>query len=104
VKDVRSFLGHAGLYKQFIKDFSKIARPMCKLLVKETPFIFDKECKQAFRALKKIMMSTPVIQPPKWGAPFEIMCDVSDYAVRAILGQRIGKPNSERRVTQLFHH
>jgi hypothetical protein len=90
VKDVCSFLGHAGFYRRFIKDFSKIARPMCKLLVKETPFIFD-ECKQAFGALKKILTSTPIIQPPKWGAPFEIMCDASDFAVGAVLGQRIDK-------------
>ena len=74
-----------------IQDFSKIARPLCKFLVKETPFIFYEECNQAFRALIKIMMSTPVIQPPKWGAPFEIMCDVSDYAIGAVLGQRIDK-------------
>jgi hypothetical protein len=91
VKDVRSFLGHAGFYRRFIKDFSKIAKPMCKLLVKETPFIFYEECKQAFGALKKILTSTPVIQPPKWGTPFEIMCDTSDYAVGAVLGQRIDK-------------
>ena len=59
--------------------------------MKETPFIFYEECNQALRALEKIMTSTPVIQPPKWGAPFEIMCGVSDYAIRAILGQRIDK-------------
>jgi hypothetical protein len=91
VKDVRSFLSHAGFYRRFIQDFSKIARPLCKLLVKETLFIFYEECKQAFWALKKILMSTPVIQPPKWGAPFEIMCDTSDYVVRAVLGHRIDK-------------
>jgi hypothetical protein len=91
VKDVRSFLGRAGFYRRFIQDFSKIARPLCKLLVKETLFIFYEECKQAFGALKKIMMSTPVIQPPRWGAPFEIMYDASDYAVGAVLGQRIDK-------------
>ena len=61
VKEVGSFLGHAGFYRRFIKDFSKIARPLCKLLVKETPFVFDEECKQAFGALKKILTSTPVI-------------------------------------------
>jgi hypothetical protein len=91
VKDVRSFLGHTGFYRRLIQDFSKIARPLCKLLVKETPFIFYEECKQAFGVLKKILTSTPVIQPPKWGAPFEIMCDTSDYAVGAILGQCIDK-------------
>jgi hypothetical protein len=64
VKEVRSFLGHAGFYLRFIQDFSKIARPLCKLLVKEAPFIFDEDCKKAFGALKKILTSTPIIQPP----------------------------------------
>jgi hypothetical protein len=59
--------------------------------VKETPFVFDEECKQAFGALKKILKSTPIIQPPNWGVPFEIMCDASDYAVGAVLGQRVDK-------------
>jgi len=66
VKEVRSFLGHAGFYRQFIQDFSKIARPLCKLLVKEAPFIFDEDCKKAFGALKKILTSTPIIRPPSW--------------------------------------
>jgi hypothetical protein len=91
VKEVRSFLGHAGFYMRFIKDFSKIARPLCKLLVKETLFIFNEDCKKAFGALKKILTSTPIIKPPSWGAPFKIMCDTSDYAVGAVLGQRIDK-------------
>jgi hypothetical protein len=56
------------------------------LLVKEAPFIFDEDCKKAFGALKTILTSTPVIQPPSWGAPFEIPCDTSDYAVGAVLG------------------
>jgi hypothetical protein len=91
VKEIRSFLGHAGFYRQFIKDFSKIARPLCKLLAKETPFEFDEECLKAFGALKEILTSTPVIRPPSWGEPFKIMCDASDYAVGAVLGQRIEK-------------
>jgi len=90
VKEVHSFLGHAGFYRRFIQDFSKIARPLCKLLVKEAPFIFDEHCKKAFGALKKILTSTPIMQPPSWGAPFE-MCDASNYVVGAILGQRIDK-------------
>jgi hypothetical protein len=56
-----------------------------------TPFIFDEECKQAFGALKKILKSTPVIQPPNWGVPFEIMCDASNYAIEAVLGQRVDR-------------
>ena len=91
VKEIRSFLGHAGFYRRFIKDFSKIARPSCKLLAKETLFEFDEECMKAFGALKEILTSTPIIRPPNWGVPFEIMCDASDYAVGAVLGQRIDK-------------
>jgi hypothetical protein len=59
--------------------------------VKETLFIFDKECKQAFKALKKILTSTPTIQPSNRGIPFKIIYDVSDYAVGAVLGQRVDK-------------
>ena len=43
VRAIRSFLGHAGFYRRFIKDFSKISRPLTKLLEKDAPFIFDKE-------------------------------------------------------------
>jgi hypothetical protein len=91
VKEIRPFLGHAGFYRRFIKDFSKITKPLCKLLAKETPFLFDKECVKAFGALKKILTSTPIIQPPNWGVPFEIMCDTSDCAVGAVLGQCVDK-------------
>ena len=44
VKDIRSFLGHAGFYRRFIKDFSKIARPLTTLLSKDVPFVFDDAC------------------------------------------------------------
>jgi hypothetical protein len=91
VKEIRSFLGHTGFYMRFIKDFCKITRPLCTLLAKVTPFEFDEECLKAFGALKEILTSTPVIRPPNWGEPFEIMCDASNYAVGAVLGQRIDK-------------
>lgn len=113
MKEVRSFLGHIGFYRRFIQDFSKIARPLCKLLAKETPFVFDEDCQKAFGALKKILTSITIIQPPNWGIPFEIMCDVSDYAVGAVLGQRIDRLSHviyyasrtlERYTTQLFCH
>jgi hypothetical protein len=64
---------------------------LCKLLVKEAPFICYEDCKKAFGALKEILTSTPIIRPPSWGTPFEIMCDASDYAVGAVLRQRIDK-------------
>ena len=91
VKEIRSFLGHAGFYRRFIKDFSKISRPLCNLLAKDAPFVFDDECLCAFKRLKIELTSTPIIQPPDWKVPFEIMCDASDYAIGAVLGQRVGK-------------
>ncbi|KAH9734147.1 hypothetical protein KPL71_017278 [Citrus sinensis] len=91
VREVRSFLGHAGFYHRFIKDFSKITLPLCNLLQKDATFDFNEDCQRAFKKLKEVLTSTPVIQPPNWDLPFEIMCDASDYAVGAVLGQRVGK-------------
>jgi hypothetical protein len=87
VKGVRSFLGHVGFYRRFIKDFSHTARPLTSLLAKETPFHFDNECLLAFHTVKKALVSALIIQPPDCNLPFEIMCDASDYAVGAMLGQ-----------------
>ncbi|GJY21882.1 reverse transcriptase domain-containing protein [Tanacetum coccineum] len=91
VKGIRSFLGHAGFYRRFIKDFSKISRPMTHLLEKNTPFIFSEECVQAFQTLKKKLTETPILIAPDWDQPFELMCDASDYAIGAVIGQRIEK-------------
>nr|GEV76619.1 putative reverse transcriptase domain, ribonuclease H-like domain, aspartic peptidase domain protein [Tanacetum cinerariifolium] len=81
VKGVRSFLGHAGFYSHFIQDFSKIARPMTHLLEKETPFMFSKECVDAFNTLKKNLIEAPILVVPDWNLPFELMCDASDFAI-----------------------
>ena len=62
VKGVRSFLGHAGFYRRFIKDFSKIARPLRKLLEKEAVFEFSKELLEAFESIKGKLISEPVIE------------------------------------------
>nr|GEW96659.1 reverse transcriptase domain-containing protein [Tanacetum cinerariifolium] len=91
VKGIRSFLEHAGFYRRFIKDFSKISRPMTHLLEKNSPFIFLNEYIQAFRTLKEKLTEAPILIAPNWDQPFELMCDASDYAVVAILGQRVEK-------------
>ncbi|GJW00854.1 reverse transcriptase domain-containing protein [Tanacetum coccineum] len=91
IKGIRSFLGHAGFYRRFIKDFSKIARPLTKLLEKDTPFEFNDECQKAFGLLKERLACAPVIVSPNWNRLFELMCDASDFAVGAILGQKDGK-------------
>ena len=91
IKQIRSFLGHIGFYRRFIKDFSKISHPLYNLLTKEVPFNFDEDCLKAFEFLKEAVTQAPIIQPPDWSLPFEIMCDASDFAIGAVLGQRINK-------------
>ncbi|GJV03258.1 reverse transcriptase domain-containing protein [Tanacetum coccineum] len=91
IKGIRSFLGHAGFYRRFIKDFSEIARPLTKLLEKDTPFEFNEECHNAFELLKEKLTCAPVIISPNWSLPFELMYDASDFAVGVILGQKEGR-------------
>nr|GFB96149.1 reverse transcriptase domain-containing protein [Tanacetum cinerariifolium] len=88
VKGVRSFLGHAGFYRRFNQTFSKIARPMTHLLEKETPFVFSKACIDAFETLKKKLTKAPILVALDWNLPFELMCDASDFAIGAVLGQQ----------------
>ena len=88
VKGIRSFLGHAGFYRRFIKDFSKIVKPLCNLLEKDASFVFDENYSKAFKLIKAKLVSAPIMIVPDWTESFEIMCDASDYAVGAVLGQR----------------
>ncbi|XP_070682524.1 uncharacterized protein [Malus domestica] len=78
-------------YRRFIKDFSKVSQPLCHLLKKEVTFDFNEECKAAFQHLKELLTMTPIIVPPDWTLPFELMCDASDYVLGAVLGQRKDK-------------
>ena len=94
VKTIRKFLGHAGFYKRFIKDFPKIAKPLYKLLEKDAKFVWEKECQQSFEELKSHLTTAPIVRAPNWQFPFEVMCDASDLAIGAVLGQREdGKPH-----------
>ncbi|XP_070024922.1 uncharacterized mitochondrial protein AtMg00860-like [Nicotiana sylvestris] len=91
VKGVRSFLGHAGFYRRFIKDFSKITNPMCKLLEKDTKFVFDEKFLKAFEELKQRLTTAPIIVTPDWSLPFELMCDASGVAIGQCLANIITK-------------
>ncbi|RDX69867.1 Retrovirus-related Pol polyprotein, partial [Mucuna pruriens] len=82
VQEVRSFLGHVGFHRRFIKNFSKIALPLSKLLQKDVEFKFDQPYIEAFQELKNRLTFAPILQAPKWELPFELM--------GAILGQRAG--------------
>nr|GEX99136.1 DNA-directed DNA polymerase [Tanacetum cinerariifolium] len=88
VKGVRSFLRHAGFYRRFIQEFSKIARPMTHLFEKDIAFVFSKDCIDAFETLKKKLTEASILVVPDWNLPFELMCDASDFAIGAVLGQR----------------
>ncbi|XP_070030819.1 uncharacterized mitochondrial protein AtMg00860-like [Nicotiana sylvestris] len=89
VKGVRSFLGHVEFYRRFIKDFSKVVNPLCKLLEKDVKFMFNEGCMTAFELLKYKLTTTPIITTPNWSLPFELMYNASDAA--SVLGQRVNK-------------
>nr|GEV39553.1 hypothetical protein [Tanacetum cinerariifolium] len=88
VKGIRSFLGHVGFYRRFIQDFLKIARPMTRLLEKDTPFLFSNECIEAFQTLKRKLTEAQILVAPDWDLPFELMCDASDFAIGAVMGEQ----------------
>ncbi|RDX82278.1 Retrovirus-related Pol polyprotein from transposon opus, partial [Mucuna pruriens] len=77
VREVHSFLEHAGFYRRFIKNFSKLSLPLSKLL-------------EAFQELKDKLTSASILQAPNWDLPFKLMCDASNSTLGAILGQRAG--------------
>ena len=94
VKTIRQFLSHAGFYRRFIKDFAKVAKPLYKLLEKDAKFIWEEECQKSFEELKSHLTTAPIVRAPNWQLPFEVMCDASDLAIGAVLGQREdGKPH-----------
>ncbi|RDX95543.1 Retrovirus-related Pol polyprotein, partial [Mucuna pruriens] len=90
VQEVRSFLGHEGFYRRFIKNFNKLALPLSTLLQKDVGFNFDQPCIEAFEELKNRLPSAPILQAPDWDLPFELMCDASNSALGAVLSQRVG--------------
>ncbi|GJX10089.1 reverse transcriptase domain-containing protein [Tanacetum coccineum] len=81
-----------GFYSKILsKTFQISLDPLDHLLEKNTPFIFSEDCILAFQTLKKKLTEAPILIAPNWDQPFEIMCDASDYAIGAVLGQRIEK-------------
>ena len=76
IKGIRSFLGHAGFYRRFISDFSKIPRPLCKLLEKDAKFDFDESYRSTFEEIKSRLVTAPIMATPDWNKEFEIMCEV----------------------------
>ena len=91
IKGIRSFIGHPGFYIRFIRDFSKIGRPLCRLLEKYTKFKFDESFQNSFEEIKSRLIEAPIMAKPDWNREFEIMCDASDFVMGVVLGQKAEK-------------
>lgn len=85
-KGIRNFLEHAGFCRRFIKDSSKISKPLCMLLKYNKPFNFYEDCLKAFVELKRALVTIPIVVAPDWIMPFELMCDANDHSIGVVLG------------------
>ena len=85
--EVQSFLGLAGYYRRFIPDFSKIAKPMTRLLQKDMKFVWTSECDAAFHTLQTLLTLAPVLAQPDIEKPFDVFCDASGTGLRCVLLQ-----------------
>ncbi|XP_070023081.1 uncharacterized protein [Nicotiana sylvestris] len=80
-----------GVLPSVHQGFLKVVNPLCKLLEKDAKFVFKDDCMKAFELLKYKLTAIPIITAPNWSLPFELMCNASDVAVGAVLGQRTNK-------------
>jgi RNase H-like domain found in reverse transcriptase len=96
VTEVRKFLGFTGYYRYFIKDYSKIAKPLLLLTHNTTPWQWNSEQQQAFKTLQNLMCQQPVLKQPDFTKPFAVIMDASAYGMGAILSQE-GGPNKQNR-------
>jgi hypothetical protein len=87
-KEVISFIGYAGYYRQFIKNFTNIVAPMFGLLIKDVDFVWTEHCQTAFETLKDKLSVAPVLRGPNWTLPFHISIDASNTTIGGVLGQK----------------
>ncbi|PIK43002.1 Retrovirus-related Pol polyprotein from transposon [Apostichopus japonicus] len=85
--EVRSFLGLSSYYRRFVKGFAKKAAPLNDLIKKETVFVWDDNCEEAFQYLKFVLINPPVMAFPDFGLDFVLYTDASQTAVGAVLAQ-----------------
>jgi hypothetical protein len=90
VREVRKFLGFTGYYRHFIKDYSKLARPLLDLTKQATPWHWEDRHQQAFKGLRDKMISKPVLCQPDFSKTFYLQTDTSKYGVGAVLSQDEG--------------
>nr|CAI44662.1 OSJNBa0061C06.18 [Oryza sativa Japonica Group] len=87
VSEIRSFLGLAGYYRRFIENFSKIAKPMTRLLQKDVKYKWSEECEQSFQELKNRLISAPILILPDPKKGFQVYCDASKLGLGCVLMQ-----------------
>jgi hypothetical protein len=87
VTQIHSFLGLAKYYRRLIQNFSKIAKPMTKLLEKDAKFKLSPQCEEAFLTLKKLLTTAPVLAQPDIEKPFDVYCDASGMSIGGVLMQ-----------------
>ena len=89
IKGVREFLGFTGYYRRFVPDYSTVAQPLVRLLGKDCKFKWTDACQDAFKALRALLIKTPVLAFPKEDLPYIVDTDTSDYGIGGVLSQCI---------------
>jgi hypothetical protein len=87
MSEVRNFLGLAGYYRRFILNFSKITKSVTELLKKENKYVWSDACDEAFKHLKKLLTTSPVLTRPNTTKPFDVYCDASSTSLGGVLIQ-----------------
>jgi hypothetical protein len=87
VSEVQSFLGLAGYYRRFIPNFSKITKPITKLLKKGNKYVWSEACDEAFKHLKKLLTTSPMLARPDTAKPFDVYYDASVTGLGGVLMQ-----------------
>ena len=89
IKGVREFLGFTGYYRRFVPDYSTVAQPLVRLLGKDCKFKWTESCQDAFKALRALLIETPVLAFPKEDLPYIVDTDASDYGIGGVLSQNV---------------
>jgi hypothetical protein len=102
VKEIRSFLGMTGYYRQCIESYAYLAEPLIKLTRKKEPFVWGPQQQNAFDKLKQELVSDRIMAFPQVDKPYKLYTDACDYAVGSVLVQE--DENGVERVIQYVSH
>jgi RNase H-like domain found in reverse transcriptase/Reverse transcriptase (RNA-dependent DNA polymerase) len=104
VTEVHKFLGFTGYYHYFIKDYSKIARPLLQLTHLQTPWLWNHKEQTAFETLRMAMINKPVLRQPDFTRPFFVLTDALAYGVGAILLQEGGSTSQKPKLHPIAYY